>query len=79
MKKQTAVEWLSEYVMAYLSMSEETITAINKAKVMEKQQIKEAYKEGESDGTHEVDNAEQYYNETYHSGDINEMVNTDTP
>lgn len=56
-KKVTAVEWL----INELDLSNDPITmkAINKAKAMEKQQIIEAYNNGENRS------AELYYNDTY--------------
>jgi hypothetical protein len=61
-KKQTAVEWLeSLYYPSYIPKE-----ILDKAKEMEKQQIKDAYSEGDVNGI--MDNrkmAEQYYKETY--------------
>ena len=61
--KQTAVEWLISQIKGYESDCE----IFEAAKVMEKEQIMNAYK-------HELDNslgtkilAEQYYNETFKS------------
>jgi hypothetical protein len=59
--KQTAVEWLEEKLSK--SSSDELVGNINKwfqqAKEMEKQQIMEAYNNGEDRS------AELYYNENY--------------
>ena len=57
-KKQTAVEWLEEQIN--LGLSERgLISAIKQAKQMEKEQIKDAYDNGEDRSS------ELYYNETY--------------
>lgn len=71
-KKQTAVEWLIEEIE--IGLSENGMkNAFKKAKAMEKEQIMDAYKQGESDGYKQFiinidkkyQSAEQYYNETY--------------
>jgi len=59
--KQTAVEWLAEITskLGYVSAD-----IYDQAKAMEKEQIIDAWDNGcEDDGI--IDNAEQYYNETY--------------
>ena len=80
MKKQTAVEWLMEQLKAlafdeshHLGMGDIRITQgqietlERKAKAMEREQIIEAWDNGcEDDGI--IDNAKQYYNETYKGG-----------
>ena len=77
MKQQTAVEWLigqlKEYDFADIKDDENYIIKIpawvltekeEQAKQMEKEQIIDAWDNGcEDDGI--IDNAEQYYNETY--------------
>lgn len=62
-KKQTAVEWLESQIN--LGLSERgLISAIKKAKQMEKEQIKDAAKKSCLDwGADKY--SEQYYNETY--------------
>jgi TRAP-type C4-dicarboxylate transport system substrate-binding protein len=56
-KKQTAVEWLVEqYTQGNYSWE-----VYDKAKEMEKQQIIDAYDQGDI----QLVNGEQYYNETY--------------
>lgn len=70
MKKQTAIDWLIEQMPLGIrkTLSENGID-FQKAKVMEKEQIKDAYFNSASDilcipnGIKE--NAEKYYNETY--------------
>lgn len=77
-KKQTAVEWLIQEIITYNKNGyefhpkyEENI--IQQAKEMEKQQIIDAYEQGEEDGYWHPENGydkkfeskEQYYNETY--------------
>jgi len=59
--KQTAVEWLIEQ---YESNFPLTIDAMNQAKTMEKEQIKDAYYNGKYNNVSR-DTAEQYYNETF--------------
>ena len=62
--KQTAVEWLVEKLDQNFDYVADTI--IEQAKAMEKEQIKDAWDNGcEDDGI--IDNAEQYYNETFKS------------
>jgi len=71
--KETAVQWLALKMM-YLKMNPkevfEFIGWLEEAKEMEKEQIKEAYKDGSRDleiqysDVGEI-NSEQYYNETY--------------
>jgi hypothetical protein len=64
-KKQTAVEWLAEYLTNKGYINAPTFThklideAINQAKEMEKKQMKDALH------YFGIENAEQYYNETY--------------
>ena len=62
MAQQTAVEWL------YNAMGKNTLinlsTLYEQAKAMEKEQIIEAYQEGEYVSNKKI-TAEQYYNETY--------------
>ena len=68
-KKQTAVEWLEWQIN--LGLSERgLISAIKEAKQMEKEQIKNSYLDGDSNGCGCYDwsteeQAEDYYNETY--------------
>ena len=72
MKKQTAVEWLESQLNIWQAIADEDTNAtldvvrgwIDKLKAMEKEQIIDAWDNGcEDDGI--IDNAEQYYNETY--------------
>jgi hypothetical protein len=60
MKKQTAVEWL---IKIYLQTNKIDNFDIEQAKAMEKEQIIDAYNNGENRS------AELYYNETYKGGD----------
>jgi hypothetical protein len=63
--KQTAVEWLVEQCPRI-----ETIVAYNileQAKEMEKEQIIDAYYQGDADSDNIHVDAEQYYNETFKS------------
>jgi hypothetical protein len=74
--KQTAVEWLVSELKKYdsaglkdqsnyvIEMPTHILTELEEqAKQMEKEQIKEAFKNGDCNGTFETINAEQYYNE----------------
>ena len=62
--KQTAVNWLVEQICG--DHTSEWQEQIDQAKAMEKEQIIDAWDNGcEDDGI--IDNAEQYYNETYES------------
>ena len=73
MKKQTAVEWLEKHLNVYFNKKMESSLwkikqKFEQAKEMEKQQIKNAYQEGDGDEYYLEENkiwAEQYYNETY--------------
>ena len=66
--KQTAVEWVFEYLWKnhHLSFSD---NILNQAKQMEKEQIMDAYGQGIADEAGEIldatKDAQQYYNETY--------------
>jgi hypothetical protein len=72
MKKQTAVEWLVDYIKNLEKYPYQTIQELEEqAKTMEKEQIKDAHIEGQrvfDNYQHTqwtTDQAEQYYNETY--------------
>ena len=61
MEKQTALDW---FIYQITKNNMLAIDALSIAKEMEKQQIKEAYEQGEwNDGMN--GDAEQYYNETF--------------
>ena len=60
--KQTAVEWLATYLKGITSLNCDEV--IEKAKAMEKEQIVNAYDDGEYDCGCNGD-SEQYYNETF--------------
>ncbi len=62
--KQTAVEWLFEQ---YVNKSIITLEDIEQAKQMEKEQIIDAYYQGDADSDNIHVDAEQYYNETFKS------------
>jgi len=60
MKKETAVEWLvNELENHHIKIDIKNTVAYQQAKAMEKEQIMEAYNNGEDRS------AELYYNETY--------------
>ena len=67
-KQQTAIEWFAEATakLGYVSTD-----ILNQAKAMEKEQIKEAYSNGQVDdfkhraGIGDKPNKENYYNQTY--------------
>jgi len=65
--KQTAVEWLANYIKGITDLNCDEI--IEQAKQMEKEQIVDAYTEcwmnDGGNGFHKVKEAESYYNETY--------------
>jgi hypothetical protein len=72
--KQTAVQWLVEKLKNYdLKMIELFENEIEQAKAIEKEQTKDAYEQGESDGYKQFiinidkryESFEQYYKETY--------------
>lgn len=62
--KQTALDWLYNKLQSecLIDMADELF---DQAKQIEKEQIMEAYLEGESDGEHLINSAEQYYKSTY--------------
>ena len=68
--KQTAVEWLAEQfdiiVELYPSEFEKINNAIEQAKEMEKQQIKDAFECGEDDKFYTgIANSEEFYNTNF--------------
>jgi hypothetical protein len=65
--KQTAVEWFfNELQRMQYFIGNDMVEAYNQAKEMEKQQIIDAYKQGQFDGDIIRDtDAEQYYNQTF--------------
>ena len=67
MSKQTAVEWLIEQIVNHNGVNSKTF---EKAKAMEREQIIEAYNNGD------LRSADLYYKETYgdHSVDDNKMI-----
>ena len=66
MKKQTAVEWFAQWLNDNpVVYQKDYYAAIEWAKAMEKEQIMNAYLEGESDADHSDDSALRFYNETY--------------
>ena len=68
-KKRTAVDWLMSEVWVRLNMDLEWREKVyEQAKVMEKEQIKDAWDDGAYGGgqfTTTHDSSEQYYEETY--------------
>ncbi len=68
MKKQTAVEWLQEAMTKKMNskIGPSFLELFVKAKAMEKEQIIEAYKRGESEWNPiEYKSATDYYNHTF--------------
>lgn len=65
-KEKTAVEWLEEKIKAN-PFRIENDRLWNEAKEMEKQQIIDAYYQGDADSDNIHVDAEQYYNETFKS------------
>jgi hypothetical protein len=68
--KQTAVEWLVQVVQEanLLENNGWILPLIQQAKKMEKQQIMEAYDDGQA--IPPFDYAEKYYNETYKKNNL---------
>jgi hypothetical protein len=60
-KQQTAIDWLVENL--YYILKTEHYDIIEQAKEMEKEQIIDAWEDGQNSFSSR--NAEQYYNETY--------------
>lgn len=72
MKKQTAVQWLQDSLDIYFSFEHrmQFEGLFQQAKEMEKEQIKDAYKEGRNSGQANWGygndtTSEQYFNETF--------------
>jgi hypothetical protein len=63
--KQTAVEWLIEELEMNILWTDKARKAVHKAKEMEKEQIIDAYYQGDADSDNIHVDAEQYYNETF--------------
>jgi hypothetical protein len=74
-KQQTAVEWFADKIndIIFDGLRERVELLKNQAKAIEKEQIKDAYEQGESDGYKQFiinidkryESFEQYYKETY--------------
>ena len=65
MTKQTAVEWFVKELFKKIDYIQVDPKLIEQAIAMEKEQIMNAYLEGESDADHYDDSALRFYNETY--------------
>ena len=69
--KQTALNWILDKLSPYIyypyahSAGYDLEELIEQVKAMEKEQIINAYLEGESDGDHLENSGENYYNQTY--------------
>lgn len=63
MTQQTAVEWL--FMTLALTPMTEWYNVLEQAKAMEKEQIKNAYKDGKDISQYEDEEGEQYFLETY--------------
>ncbi len=63
MSRQTAVEWLEQEFIALQNYGVNEFGLFEKAKEMEKQQIIDAWEDGQHSFSSR--NAEQYYNETF--------------
>jgi hypothetical protein len=59
MRKQTAVEWLALYIKGITTLNCDDVIA--KAKAMEEEQIKEAYRYGESNNFYRTEISEKEY------------------
>ena len=64
--KQTAVEWLEEYIRCSIQLTDSEKKWFEQAKEMEKEQIKDAYDRG-YDEYDIYRNGQNYYNETFKS------------
>jgi len=65
MSKETAVEWFVKELFKKIDYIQVDPKLIEQAIAMEKEQIMNAYLEGESDADHYEDSASRFYNETY--------------
>jgi len=61
-KQQTAVEWLQDNIMSNMTFTE-IFDLIEQAKEMEKEQLIEAWEDGQDSFSSRT--AEKYYNETF--------------
>ena len=77
-KQQTAVEWLIEELLAQFYLQIDSLMAhelkgkFEQAKEMEKQQIRNAYNDGHTDGITAkpgLTSGTMYYNQTYGGGE----------
>jgi hypothetical protein len=69
-KKETAVEWLFNQIPDHLRLTRSGFEMLQQSKELEKQQIIDAFENGQdnidSDGCHiDMNGAEKYYSETY--------------
>jgi len=66
-KKQTTVEWLEDKISTATNdeLTDNIAAWFNSAKIMEKEQIENAYWDGGQDVPMISKQCEQYYNETY--------------
>ena len=62
---QTLMEWMIEESQVIPVDAEDTYNKAKELLAIEKEQIKDAYLEGESDAEHLINSGENYYNETY--------------
>ena len=71
--KQTAVEWLVNYMVENFHLTDESLSKFEQAKAMEKEQILKSRITApflfDVDDKHYINEAEQYYNETYGSNE----------
>ena len=68
MAQQTAVEWFNQQLVDRQNGKGDSRSwdeILQRAKQMEKEQIKDAFKHGELPSLFDTLSAEQYYNETY--------------
>ena len=66
MSKQTAVEWLVDYIKNLEKYPYKTIQELeDQAKAMEKEQKEHAYFSGSADNFNDEGDFKKYYNETY--------------
>ena len=68
MSNKSSIEWLMIHLYEQGLLKgggNKMDELLDQAKEMHKQEIKNAFKNGDSNGTFETINAEQYYNETF--------------
>lgn len=69
MTQQTAIDYLVNYMLENFHLTDESLEIFEQAKQMEREQIINAWRNGDNDSMYSPDQldeqAEEYYNQTY--------------